>query len=184
MNNLVQLDEPPLLWPEGGRIEDLPGRWWVAHVKPRQEKALAGDVPSIGGAYFLPMRRTVRRSRGRRWKALLPLFPGYVFLCGDELNRLAALKTNRIVRLIEVTDQSLLVRELAGIKRLLDAGLEVDAHPSLKKGAPCRIHCGPLEGLEGRVQRRKGRNQFVIDVSILGQGASVELDADMLQPID
>jgi len=124
----------------------------------------------------------VHRSRSRRWKATLPLFPGYVFLCcGTEETRLAALKTNRIVRLIEVLDQKELISELSAIKRVLDAGLPVNPHKALRRGARCRIRSGPLEGVEGEVERRQGRDRFVVEVSILGQAASVEIDAELLE---
>jgi len=175
--------EPPLSWPEGLAIEDIVGQWWVAHAKPRQEKVLAWDILHSGGAYFLPMYETVRRSRGRRWKSILPLFTGYVFLCGEEDDRLAALKTNRIVKLIDVQDQARIVEELSAIKRLIDLGMAIDPHKALKKGVWCRIRSGPLAGLEGKVESRKSCARFIVQVSILGQGAAVEIDADLLEPI-
>jgi len=129
------------------------------------------------------MYEAMRRSRGRKWKSTLPLFPGYVFLCCHEENRLAALKTNRIVKMIPVPDQEQLVGELSSIKRLLDMGVAIDPHAELKKGVRCKIHSGPMQGLQGQVKRRKGRARFVVQVSILGQGASMEIDADLLEPI-
>jgi transcription antitermination factor NusG len=46
------------------------------------------------------------------------------------------------------------------------------------------VRSGPLAGLEGRVDRRKNPTRFVIQVSILGQGAAVEIDAELLEPVD
>ncbi len=177
--------EPKSLWPEGSQIERLIGRWWIAHTKPRQEKALARDIANSSGSYFLPMFEATRRSKGRSWKAVLPLFAGYVFICCDgEDQRLAALKTNRVVRLIEVADQELLVGELTGINRILEVGAAIDPYAALISGLPCRITAGPLEGVEGILCRPSRKNRFVVQVSILGQGASVEIDADLLEPID
>jgi len=166
-------------------LENYPGRWWVAHVKPRQEKALAADIRAAGGACYLPIYETTRRSGKRKWKASLPLFPGYVFLCcQDETERLAALKTQRIVRLIDVPDPGRLVCELSSIRRLLGLGLAVDPHKTLQRGVRCRIRSGPLQGMEGEIERRRGTHRFVVEVGILGQGASVEIDADLLESID
>jgi transcription antitermination factor NusG len=110
------------------------------------------------------------------------LFSGYVFLCGDEEMRLCALQTDRIAKIISVSDQEQLVAELEAVQRLLTSGLDVGPHAALRKGSACRICRGPLAGLEGRVERRRGRARFVVNVSILGQGAMVELDAECLEP--
>lgn len=176
-------DNPPVVYPEDAEIGQLGPTWWVAHTKPRQEKALAWDVLRSGGGYFLPMYEAVRRSRGRSWRTMLPLFPGYVFLaCADE-QRSKALETNRIANLIPVPDQPRLAAELHVIQRLLSSKSGIDPYPALAKGARCRIRNGPLMGLAGRVARRKGRARFIVNVTILGQGASVEIDADLLEPI-
>jgi hypothetical protein len=39
-------------------------------------------------------------------------------------------------------------------------------------------------GLEGRVDLRKSPSRFVIEVTTLGQGVAVEIDADLLERID
>ena len=113
---------------------------------------------------------------------MLPLFPGYLFLCCNDDGPTEALKTNRIAGLIQVADQARLIEELSAIQRLLASKLAIDPYPSLKRGAACRICRGPLAGLEGRVERRKGHVRFIVNVTILGQGAMVELDADTLEP--
>lgn len=176
-------DNPPMQFPAELPVDDFVGRWWVAHVKPRQEKALAWDVLRSGGQYFLPMYEVTRRSRGRRWQSVLPLFAGYLFLCGDDEDRIRALQTNRIANVIPVVEQSRFIVELSGIQKLLASKLAIDPYPSLHKGAACRIRSGPLAGLEGHVERRKGQTRFTVNVTILGQGAMVELDADLIEPI-
>ncbi len=177
--------ELPQIWPDGRPVEQMRGTWLIAHVKPRQEKSLAQDISALGGGYFLPMYDVMRRKGHRRWKSTLPLFSGYVFLCcADQDVRLAALKTNRIVRLIEVSDQKQLIGELSALQRLLGCNQAILPLSSLRKGTPCRIRTGPLQGVEGKVERRSGSSRFVVEVGILGQGASVEIDEDQLEPLD
>jgi transcription antitermination factor NusG len=174
---------PPSKSPEEPTLTEFQGLWWVAHTKPRQEKALAWDIFRSGGSYFLPMYEVIKRSRKRRWTSVLPLFTGYVFLCCDEKGRLRALETNRIAKLIPVPDPTGLVIELTHIQQLLAGGMSINPYPGLTQGAACRIRTGPLVGLEGQVERRKGQARFIVNVTILGQGAAVEIDADWLEPI-
>jgi transcription antitermination factor NusG len=175
---------PPPQSPEGSALTEFQGLWWVAHTKPRQEKALAWDIFRSGGNYFLPMYEVIKRSRTRRWTSVLPLFTGYVFLCCNERTRLRALETHRIAKLISVPDQAGLVVELTRIGQLLAGGMSINPYPGLTRGAACRIRTGPMVGLEGRVERRKGQARFIVNVTILGQGAAVEIDADWLEPIE
>ena len=177
-------DNPPSLYPEEAQFDLIEGLWWVAHTKPRQEKALARDLLRSSIPYFLPMYEARRRSRGRSWKTVLLLFPGYVFFCGDEEDRLRVLETGRVAKLIPVRDQAALVAELSSLRRVMEAGLGVDPYPELKTKSRCRVRSGPLQGMEGQVLHRKGKAKFIVTISILGQGASVEIDGDELEPLD
>ena len=125
-----------------------------------------------------------RRSRGRSWKTVLPLFPGYILVCGDESDRLKVLDPGRTAKLIPVGDQANLVSELSSITRVIESGLRVDPYPALKTKSRCQVRSGPLNGLKGQVVRRKGSARFIVTISILGQGASVEIDGSELEPLD
>lgn len=180
---LKQAENPPVKSPDVVSLDEFVGCWWVAHVKPRQEKALAWELLHSGRSYFLPMYDKTLRSRGRSWNSQVVLFPGYLFLCGQEEDRLAALQGGRVVRMIDVPDQRQLARELAGLVRMLAADVPVGPTAKLKKGQRCRITGGPLAELEGVVEQVRGRCRFVLMVSILGQGAAVEIDGDCIEPL-
>lgn len=180
---MMAVDNPPIKPDDDIPLGQFEGTWWVVHTKPRQEKVLAWDLFRSGRRYFSPMYEATRRSKGRSWKAVLPLFPGYLFLCGNDDDRLFALQTNRIANILEVSDQAKLAEELSAIQQLLKSGLAVSSRSSLQKGVVCRIRSGPLAGLEGPIERRKGKARFVVNVSILSQAAMVEIDADLLEPL-
>jgi hypothetical protein len=175
-------DNPPPRWPAAGPLADLSGRWWVAHTKARCEKAFAFDLLARRIPYFLPMVERVRVSGGRKRRALMPLFPGYVFFHGGPDQRYRALATDRLCQVIEVADQARLARDLAGLERALGAGAPLDPYPFAALGRRCRVVAGPFEGLEGIVVRRDGSARLVIEVGMLGQGAAMEIDADLLEP--
>ena len=176
-------ENPPMVWPEDQSISDFDGQWWVAHTKPRNEKALAwqlvGHVP-----YFLPMHWKVSKSRGRTIRSLLPLFPSYLFFCGGEDQRLTVLKTNRTANLLPVEDQDQLVRELLPIETLLKLKKPVLPHHYLEVGQKCRVIAGPLAGTEGIVVQTAKETRLVLQVDMLGQAASIEIAYDMIEKID
>jgi transcription antitermination factor NusG len=131
----------------------------------------------------LPLRAKLTVRKGRRFKSLLPLFSGYVFFNGNEDTRYTALTSNRIAQVIEVVDQSKLVHELNQIHSALSKGAPLDPHPHLQQGDRCRVIGGPFVGTEGFLLQKKNLTKLVLQVDILGQAAAMEIDADLLEPI-
>jgi transcription antitermination factor NusG len=176
-------DNPSILTPHVSSLVELTGTWWVARTKSRYEKSFAWDLLSHGIGYFLPMREKIIFSGGRKRKVMMPLFPLYVFFCGNESDRYTALTTNRITQTIEVTDQQSLIEELAAIEKALLSKAVIDEYPQLPTGSNCRIKSGPMMGIEGVVvERNNEKSKMVLGVSILGQGALIEIHADLLEP--
>jgi transcription antitermination factor NusG len=177
-------ENPPILWPEVESIRDFTGLWWVAHTKSRNEKALAHDLIAKDISYFLPMTWKVHRKSHRTIRALLPLFSGYLFFCGEETQRVELLRTNRVANLIEVKDQDKLLNELVQFEQALRVGAPLTPYKYIRAGQRCRVIAGPLLGLEGIVVKMKGATRLVLQIDILGQAASVEIDIDMIELID
>jgi len=183
---MLKLSEnPAILTPQVQSLTELVGTWWVAYTKPRFEKAFARDMLSYGIGYFLPMREKIIFSGGRKRRVMIPLFTSYVFFCGDEKDRYTALTTNRLCQTIEVVDQDGLIQELSRIEKALLSKAIIDNYPRLPVGSYCRIISGPMMGIEGVVIERKDTQaRMVLEVTILGQGAVVEIDADLLEPMN
>lgn len=182
---MLKVDEnPPITWPDEKSISDFTGVWWVVHTKSRNEKALAHDLIRKDINYFLPMSWKVHRRRGRKIRSLLPLFGGYLFFCGQENQRIELLRTNRVANLIEVKDQETLLEELVQIERALRAGAPLVPYKYIKAGERCRVIAGPLADLYGVVVKTRNVMRLVLQVDILGQATSVEIDADMIEVLD
>ena len=168
---------PDDLWDEVAGRHDPSMRWYCLHAKPRQEKAVARELRAQQVAFYLPqVVREDRTPAGRKIRSIIPLFLGYLFLLGDDRQRLVALKGNRLVRVLEVADQGGLVHDLRQVHRMLRSGLTIEPEPAAPVGGRVRIASGPLAGLEGTVVRRGKHDHFVAVVKILGLGATVALE--------
>jgi transcription antitermination factor NusG len=156
---------------------DQERKWWCLHTKPRQEKATARDLRTQKIAYYLPqVAKEDRTPQGRKIRSIIPLFASYLFLLGDDRERVLSMKGNRLVRVIDVADQNRISRDLRQIYQVLASGLAVVPEPTVPVGARVRILTGPLTGIEGRVIRRGKHDQFVAVVHFLGSGATVDLE--------
>jgi transcription antitermination factor NusG len=176
---------PLTLWDEASPLPARNGAaWWCLHTKPRQEKSIARDLHIADVVYYLPqMQRESRTPQGRRLRSQVPCFPGYMFFYGDSNDRMVALRGNRLVNVLEVTDQDGLIRDLRRIHAVLHSGLPIFEEPSVPVGATVRITNGPLTGLTGKVVRRGKRDHFVAIVDFLGRGAAVELQNWQVEPV-
>jgi len=176
-------ENPPIIWPQDESISDFQGEWWVVHTKSRNEKALAHDLIRKNMCYFLPMSWKVRRKSRRKIKSLLPLFGGYLFFCGNEDERSELWRTARVANFIEVRDQEKLLKELMQIEQALRAGAPLVPDKYIKTGQKCRVMAGPLLGLQGVAVKTRGAMRLILQVDMLGQAASVEIDIDMIEEV-
>lgn len=149
--------------------------WWVAHVRSRQEKALARYLRPLDVPFYLPQLEH-RLSGARVRTSFLPLFPGYLFFRGSASERLAALRSNLIVKVLEVRDQDLLDVELAQLHALQRSGATLNPREPLAPGDAVRITEGPFQGYLGVVVRGAEKPRLVVSISVLRKAVSVELD--------
>ena len=143
-------------------------------MPPHEASAGEGDgttLASVEVTYYLPqVVKEDRTPQGRKIRSVVPLFTSYLFLRGDDHDRVEALKSNRLVNVLEVVDQDTLWRDLRQIHQVLSSGLTVVPEPVMPVGARVRIKTGPLMGIEGTVIRRGKPDQFVAIVHFLGAG--------------
>jgi len=154
-----------------------PGRWWALHTLARREKDLMRRLRKAEVSFYGPLvKRRSRTPSGRHIQSHLPLFPGYVFLCGEESDRQEALKTNCIARCLPVTDGAELMHDLRCIRQLIAADVPLTPESRLQPGTPVRVRSGSMAGLEGVVIKRHGKDWLVVNVQFLQRGASVMLE--------
>ncbi len=176
----------PSLFPEAlfhRDVSEFSGRRWsVLYARPRQEKSLARQLHEKQIAFFLPLLSKRIRVRKQVVQSQLPVFPGYLFMLGDEAGRLSALRTQRVVTWLDVHDQARIWSDLRQIHRLIDLGLPISPETQLGPGVTVEINAGPLAGMRGVIMKSASGNRFVVKVDFIQRGASVLLDDYTLTP--
>jgi len=158
--------------------------WNVLHLRPRCEKKMAEYCKVHGLDCYLPLREETKIYQRRKVTVQKPLFPGYFFASFDADGRPTLLKSNHIVRILEMRDERQLVYELDQIRQALavDPGLGTCA--ALKQGRKVRILAGPFMGVEGVVSGLKGPVKVRLNVDMIGRAVAVEVDRDYLEVVD
>ncbi len=155
-------------------------KWFVLQTKSRQEKVVCDFFRDRQIEYLLPLVAKTTYYGKRKVKSELPLFPGYVFVRSAIQEAYAADRTNRLVRIIPVFDQARIEEELRSLARALEAQSPFDRHPQLVAGVRVEVKSGPLQGVRGVVESRLKMDRLILQVEILGQAISVEVDTDLL----
>jgi transcription antitermination factor NusG len=162
-------------------MDNLP--WLVAHTRPRCEKKLAEYCGREGVSATLPCYRSVKKYRGKTVVFRKPLFPGYVFLRLGSEQRQRLRQSDYVANLLDVPDQAEFARQLGDILEALETGLEVRLAPTIGPGSRVVIKSGPLQGVEGWVERRSGMSEVLLRLDFIGQAAAVKVDATELELI-
>ncbi|MBC8870062.1 MAG: UpxY family transcription antiterminator [Planctomycetes bacterium] len=160
-------------------------RWWALYTLSRREKELMRRLHAMDVAFYGPLiRHRYRSPAGRVRTSYVPLFPNYVFVCGNEFHRYEAVTTGCVCRDIEVGDGIQLASDLQRISRLIETGQPLTPESRLKQGRPVRVLSGPFAGFEGTVVRRENQTRLLVAVNFMEQGASVLLEDCQLEPLD
>ena len=155
-------------------------RWFVAHTRPRREKRLVEFCSRERIAATLPCYDSAHKYRGKTVVFRKPLFPGYVFLTLDSQQKNMVRQNEHVSSLLDVFDQETFAKQLADILTALGSEVDVRLAPSIGEGMRVRIKGGPLQGLEGWVERRYGMTTVLLRLDFINQAAAVKVDADLL----
>lgn len=158
--------------------------WYVLHLRPRSEKKVAEHCKASSLPHYLPLRRQTRVYQRRRVTFEVPIFPGYLFASFDRDGRLAVLKSNHVVRILEPGRRRDLLHQLAQIRKALRVDPELVSCSALRRGRRVRIKGGPFMGVEGVVAEIKGVTHVVLNVDIVGQAVTVRVDRAFVEPAD
>ncbi len=155
--------------------------WFVAHARPRREKKIAEFCRRNSISAVLPCFESAHKYRGKTVVFEKPLFPGYVFIRCERSQADSVRQSDHIANLLTVFDQETFSRQLGDILLALDAKLGVSLAPAIEEGKRVRIKAGPLQGIEGWVEKRLGMSTVILRLDFINQAAAVKLEADMLE---
>lgn len=173
----------------GMNISNSPGFLWTpVRTKPRQEKKFIEYCEAHGIAFYLPLRKSVKRYQRRTVEFYIPMFTGYVFCSLDQALYQKAVLSNRIVYRLQISEKTEeeLIRDLCDIQMIekLTGEADVIVRPELAPGKKIIVRSGPFKGMRGVAEKRKGKTMITINVEILGQSVSAETDIEDIEVED
>jgi transcription antitermination factor NusG len=162
-------------------------QWYALYTRSRFEKKMLGELTDRNIEVFLPMREVLSRWKDRKKRIWLPLFPGYIFVnhINTPENRYKILNIPGAVRFVghEGHAEPVPEEQIQSVRKFLESEIAMDPYPYLKKGSRVEIIAGPLKGIQGILVKKRGRFRFVLQVDLIRQAVSVEIDASDVRPL-
>ena len=157
--------------------------WYVLHVKPRTEKVVNDHLASLRVFHYLPIVRKETKVQRRKVVRFLPVFPGYVFTRLSPEERMTILRTQHIVRTIEVTDPRRMIHQLRQVEHASRLPTDLKLVERFTEGEYVKVVSGPLRGLEGQVKRVGAQTSLILTVDILGRALEASVAPGDLEKI-
>jgi transcription antitermination factor NusG len=153
--------------------------WFALQVRTRFERAVAEHLAGKGYEWFLPLYKDKKQWSDRIKQLDSPLFPGYLFCRFDVQRRLPILQTPGVIQIVGYNRQPISVAEseITAIQKLVSSGMPNQPCSFVEIGERVQIESGPLRGLEGILVESRGRQKFVLSVSLLQRSVAVEIAA-------
>jgi transcription antitermination factor NusG len=160
-------------------------RWYAAYTYANHEKRVREQLEQRSVESFLPVYETVRRWKDRRMHLQMPLFPGYVFVRMELVDRLRVLQVPSVVRLVGFNGHpsALPDEEIEGLKKGLVGGVRAEPHPFLTVGRRVRMKSGPFEGSQGILLRRRGNLRLVLSLELIMRSVVIDVEAADVEPL-
>jgi transcription antitermination factor NusG len=175
--------------PRSVKDVDVIDKWYTLSTKSRHEFVVRDGLEAKGFETYLPARTVIKKWSDRKKKVTEPLFKGYVFVYMPYRQRINALETPGVVKLVMFNGRpgTLHQYEIDLIKKLLEVndnhGIWVEALDGVREGDLVEVVKGPLMGLRGNFARLKNANRLIISIDSIGKSLAVEIPVDYVQKV-
>lgn len=175
------LAKEPELYPQNLMDEEFRlangAAWFAMYTLARQEKELVRQLQKKKIAHYCPLTPQRKRSpAGRIRTSYIPLFTGYVFVCGTSVDRYEAVATGCISRCLDVKNPEELQSDLRRIYKVMQYGEDVRPEPKPLIGRPAMIRTGAMAGMKGTICKTHSQHRLTVVVNFMQQGASILVD--------
>jgi transcription antitermination factor NusG len=159
--------------------------WFAVRVRSNRENVVSLHLRERGFEQFCPSYQVASQWTDRKKLTEKFLFPGYVFCRVNPSDRLPVLMIPGVVGLISFGPVPAPIPEveIERVRMMVRSGLPVAPWPYLQQGDRVLIESGPLAGLEGVLQRTKGKYRLVVSLNLLQRSVSAEVEREWVRPI-
>ena len=157
-------------------------KWFVLQTKPRKEKIVLQQIEQKKIEVYSPFIEKIRIWSDRKKKIQVPLFSGYVFIHGDESERIRAITdTIGAMKYIYFQKRPAVVSdmEIEIIKQALLSPEKISIEEKrIKKGDLIVVSHGLFKGMKGYVNEFRGKYKLTVNLEELSYSFNIILNSN------
>jgi len=160
-------------------------QWFAVYTLPQNERTVLRQLEVRQVEAFLPTYEVIKVWRNRQRVTLTrPLFPAYLFVRVNLRARVRVLEAPGVLSIVG-NSRGPLPLERNEVECLRSEAWRSRLEPfrEIPIGSRVRVKCGPLEGVEGILVRKKNLFRLVLSVEMLQRSVAIEVDVTAVQGV-
>lgn len=161
--------------------------WYVIYTKPRHEKQVYQKLVQAEIDAFLPIRKDLRKWWDRSKIIEVPLFPSYLFVKLINFKQYyLSIAIEGVLYFIKNGQEISQVTEnvISSIKSILEKNIPFDiVSEKFEIGEKLLITSGPFRGLICELHQNKGKQNAMVNISVLHRTIILSLPVESLECI-
>lgn len=162
-------------------------KWFAVYTRYKREKMVFKALQQKGIECYLPIQKTLRQwERKRKWVEL-PLINCYVFVKITKPAYIPVLETENVVRFVQFSRNLISIpsEEISLLKKILREETCVQTKEiTYVEGDIVEIISGNLLGLRGKLIKKQGKTNFLVELHNIGYAFQMEVDATILRKVN
>ncbi len=152
--------------------------WYALYTRARHEKKVFDKLVEKDIEAFLPLVRQLRQWKDRKKWIETPLFNSYVFINIELKNKIYALQTDGVVRMVSFGGEPACIPDwqIEQLQRVIENSDSLQPEQYLKIGDFVEVVNGPLAGIRGYLREARGEWRVAILVDGVYQSTSFVVD--------
>lgn len=152
--------------------------WYALYVRSRFEKKVNAILREKGLESYLPLRTVLKQWSDRKKKVLEPLFSCYVFVRISLRERIYAVESHGVVRMVSFNGHPSPIPddEIHAVKTVLEGADTFETTQYFGVGQMVEVITGPLEGIRGRLIQHRGQKRLLVGIAQIKQAITVEVN--------
>lgn len=160
--------------------------WFALYTRPRHEKKVFDSLTGKDLEAFLPVVQEIRQWKDRRKTVETPLFSSYVFVNIELKNRMSALQTHGVVRLIGFGGQPAVIPDwqIDQLQKIISTRQSLQPEEYLKIGDYVEVTDGALTGIRGYLRESRGEARVAVLLDGIYQAASFVVPVNHIRKVE
>jgi len=162
-------------------------KWFAIYTKYKCEKYVVDKLTKKNIEAYIPLVSKTKRYVRKTKHYKVPLINCYAFVKITKDQYVKVLESEYVMGFIKQRKNLISIpnHEISLLRRIVGEIDEIEMTPlAFNEGAAVEIIAGNLTGVKGKLVKKQGKNEFVVELHTIGYQLQMIIDKSMLRPLN